>query len=124
MGNRAGEGRAIAFVRRHDKLCLFFFVYFIYNINLRMIGSGDTLPAALLPFSILEDHSLYMDRFASFFQVLGFPPYMVAEREGHYLSFYPIVTPILITPLYLLTYILLKLTDYPMDMLSQVVIKE
>jgi 4-amino-4-deoxy-L-arabinose transferase-like glycosyltransferase len=40
------------------------------------------------------------------------------ETRGHYLSYYPIVTPILITPLYVIPYILLKLTHYPIDMFN------
>ena len=56
---------------------------------MRAINSGDTWPAAMLPFSILGQGTLYLDMFANFFQNLNFDPHMVVLLEGHYLSFYP-----------------------------------
>jgi len=70
METRAFSGAArklIDLVKRHELLCLFCLVYFVYNINFRPIPSGDTIPASLLPFSILEDHSLYFDRFYHYY---------------------------------------------------------
>ena len=40
----------------------------------------------------------------------------LAKTKDHFLSFYPIVTPILITPLYVLPYLILKLASYPIDL--------
>jgi len=33
----------------------------IYNINLGIIENGDSIPASLLPFNILENHNLTLD---------------------------------------------------------------
>lgn len=100
------------FIKKHEMLFLFCLVYFIYNINGRTIGSGDTIPTSLLPFSILENHNLYLDQFYHYFE----ETYWAREIDGHYLSYYPIVTPVLVTPLYILPFLLMKLAHIPMDM--------
>lgn len=103
---------------RKERLLLFIFIYFIYNLNLRLINSGDTWPAAMLPFAILEDRALCLDMFAGYFESLSFNPYMVVLQDGHYFSFYPIVIPVLLTPLYLIPYLLLNSLHYQMNMLN------
>jgi hypothetical protein len=103
---------------KNERLVLFIIIYFIYNINLRPINSGDTWPAAMLPFAILEDRTLYLDMFAGYFESLTINPYMVVLLDGHYFSFYPIVIPVLLTPLYLIPYLLLNALHYPIDMLD------
>ena len=84
---------------------LFCFVFISYNANLRSIPSGDSVPARLLPFSILREGNLDLDEFnlgvrteQGNFSTL---PYFVREIRGHIISIYPIATPVLITPLYL-----------------------
>ena len=103
-----------------DFILLWLVIFIIYNINLRVISAGDALPASLLPFSILEYHNLYFDQFGRYFQYLtpGTTPYMFLENDGHYLSVYPIVLPVLITPLYVISYILMNLLNYPIDMFN------
>jgi 4-amino-4-deoxy-L-arabinose transferase-like glycosyltransferase len=108
----------IEFITRHEILCLFALVYLIYNINGRTIGSGDTIPASFLPFSILENHNLYLDQYYNYFNSTFQPPYFVSEIGGHYLSTYPIVTPVLVTPLYVMQFLFFKLNHYPLDMYS------
>ena len=98
----------------HIALSLFFLAFLIYNLNFRPIPSGDTLPAALLPFSLLEYHSLYFDGFSSYIDSMD-GPYMFAVGKGHYLSTYPIITSILVTPLYIIPYLLLKIIGCPID---------
>jgi len=39
----------------------------IYNINLSIIDNGDSVPASLLPFNILENHNLTLDYFSEYF---------------------------------------------------------
>src|SRR5208337_2830460 len=92
----------------------------IYNINFRTIGSGDTTPASLLPFNILEYHSLTLDHFYSYYVSIGLTPYYIVNEKGVYVSMYPIVTPLLITPFYLIPYELLKLTGYPINLVDPV----
>jgi hypothetical protein len=72
----------------------------LYHSNLRPIASGDTLPASLLPFSILLDHTLRLDRFGPWVDKHAQYSYAVVRIRGHYYSGYPITGPILITPFY------------------------
>src|SRR5258708_5634707 len=81
---------------------IFLVSFIVYQANLRPLASADTLPAALLPFSILLDKSLNFDRFAPVL-LAGHPstPYYLHEKDNHYYSTYPLTQPILLTPLYI-----------------------
>lgn len=87
-------------VRR--RIWLFLAAFVVYNLNLRPIPAGDTSPAALLPFTILADHTLTFDRFASWYEQSQHmvPVWFARGRDGHYYSAYPIALPLLLTPLY------------------------
>src|SRR6516164_9777315 len=85
--------------------CLLLLLFVLYNLNLRTIGWDDTYPTRFLPFSLLLDHSLYLDqwvqpRLARPLGVHGI--YFAARSHGHWVSTYPIITPVLVTPLYVL----------------------
>jgi len=108
----------IEFIKKHELFCIFCLVYLVYNINGRTMGAGDTIPASLLPFSILENHNLYLDQFYNYFESNSLLPFFAKEIDGHLLSVYPIVTPILITPLYVLPFLFLKSAHIPIDMLN------
>ena len=76
--------------------CLLLFLFVIYNLNLRKIGWDDTYPTRFLPFSLLLDHSVYLDqwiqpRLARPLGVHGI--YFAARSHGHWVSAYPIITP-------------------------------
>lgn len=96
--------------------------FFVYNANLRQIGAGDTLPARYLPLGILRFHTLRLDPIRQWVahghQVSAegdeslprddsatyFDPraYWIAQlRDAHLVSRYPVVAPLLVTPLYL-----------------------
>jgi hypothetical protein len=99
--------------RRDLAICLLLGLAFflIYNANLRSIGAGDAYPARYLPLSIWKHHSLTLDPIAS--QVaqgrlgpagqdqLNAAFWMIKSPEGRIVSLYPIVTPVLLAPLYL-----------------------
>ena len=77
----------------------------IYNSNFRSVRSIDTIPARFLPFSLLLDHSLYLDqwiqpRLAATLGVHG--AHFAVKSHGHFVSMYPIITPVIVTPLYVL----------------------
>lgn len=81
---------------------LFALLSAVYHSNLRPIASGDSLPAALVPFSILLDRSITLDRFGPYLsQHVWYAPAIVEKSGGHWYSKYPIAGPILTTPLYL-----------------------
>ena len=77
----------------------------IYNSNFRTIGTDDSFPARLLPFSLLLDHSLYLDQWIQpHLAELQGPRglWFAAKSHDHWMSAYPIITPIVLTPLYVL----------------------
>ena len=82
------------------------------------MGEGDTVPASLLPFSILENHNLYLDQFSSYYETNFERAYWVEVVDGHYLSIYPIVTPVLLSPLYILPFLLMKWIHIPVDLFN------
>lgn len=105
-------------INNRDNLILFCFVYLIFNINCRGIGTGDTVPASLLPFNILEYHNLNFDQFYSYYAYDWEQVWFFKEINGHYLSIYPIVIPVLTTSLYIIPYIYLKSNNIPFDMFN------
>jgi hypothetical protein len=87
--------RAVAFV-----LCCGLFL--LYLSNLRTIPTGDSIPARFLPFSLLLHHNIYLDEWIQ--PYIDPPPpsgiYYVTHVRGHWISIYPILTPLIITPVY------------------------
>jgi hypothetical protein len=77
----------------------------IYNSNFRTIHTDDSFPARFLPFSLLLNHNLNLDPWmqSRLAQPLGLNgTYFAQESHGHWMSGYPIVTPVLVMPLYVL----------------------
>jgi len=105
-------------IKSHSALSLFLLFFVIYNLNMRTIPPSDSISASLMPFSILEYHTLVLDSYANYFSTIQPFPWMVFQEQGHYYSVYPIVTPLLITPLYILPYIVLKAIHCPIDALN------
>ncbi|MEO8459460.1 MAG: hypothetical protein ABI451_02930 [Dokdonella sp.] len=94
----------------------------VYNANLRQIGSGDTVSARYLPLLLWHQGTLEPDAYKRLFahgHPLALPRYRPANDDGkavyfeppaywlirtrnHELaSFYPVVTPLIVAPLYL-----------------------
>ena len=82
-------------------LLLFLAASVVYQSNLRPLAAADSLPAALLPFSILLDGALHLDRFTPVFRTGPSTPYIFHEKDGHFYSTYPLAQPILLTPFYI-----------------------
>jgi hypothetical protein len=68
----------------------------IFNTYTYMRMSGDTLAAGYLPFSFIYYHTPFLEHFAN----PGFTAdaYAFTTVNGHLMSIFPIVTPVLITP--------------------------
>lgn len=100
-------------------LCLLCFL--VYNANLRQIGAGDTVSARYLPLILWHDGTLDLDANARLVahghsmiadqnrpagadgKVTYFEPWaywMVRTRQNQLASLYPVVTPLLVAPLY------------------------
>lgn len=93
--------------------------FIIYNANFRQIGAGDSLSSRYLPLFLLRDRTLDLDAHtetvarghgmrwdwneletpANYFESPAY--WMVRTQRGSVLSMYPVVTPLLVTPLYL-----------------------
>jgi hypothetical protein len=68
----------------------------VFLANDRLLASGDTHGAALLPYNILRRGSLSLDGLAP-----SPPPYWVVERGGRSWSRYPVAAAVLALPVYL-----------------------
>lgn len=102
---------------RFDFLILFILIYIVYNTVSRMTMSGDTNPAAFLPLALLLHQTVYFDAFVG----AGLGPnvaYAFPLVNGHYVSLFPIVTPVLITPVYFVSYMLYSVFQIPFDVTS------
>jgi len=101
-------------------LCLVCFL--IYNANLRQISAGDTVPARYQPLILWHDGTLNLDANAALVanghsmianwnrpagadgKITYFEPWaywMIRTRQHQLASLYPVVTSLLVTPLYL-----------------------
>jgi hypothetical protein len=99
-------------------LALFLAAWAVYNLNCRPITSGDTVPAALLPFAVVLDGTLNFDRYAEGMAHLYYNnPYFLRYKDGHAYSRYPIVVPLLITPAYLPLRLVAGIRDWPLSKL-------
>ena len=102
-------------------LLLGLFCFLVYNANLRQIGAGDTLPARYQPLILWHNGTLNLDANARLVghghlmlqdrkQPVGaagnaayFEPqayWMIYTRHNQRASLYPLVTPLLVAPLY------------------------
>ncbi|HEY2093050.1 MAG TPA: hypothetical protein VGJ81_14280 [Thermoanaerobaculia bacterium] len=77
--------------------------FLVYNANFRGISAGDTYPARYLPFAIVQHHTLFLNPVAKVAaQGRGDGAFwMLPMPDGHILSLYPVVTPLLVSPLYI-----------------------
>jgi len=82
------------------KLCLLLFL--LYVSNLHLIPTRDSLPARFLPFSLLLNGDLYLDEWIQPYLRWNLRSglYFATEARGHWMSSYPILTPLLVTPFY------------------------
>ncbi len=103
-------------IRARPGTALFVAAAVVYNLNLLPIPSGDTAPAALLPFSVLLHHSINFDSYAPWLiQAYGGDPYFLHQHGGHYYSTYPVVQPLLLTPFYTPLLLVRDLREWPVE---------
>jgi len=99
--------------KNHTPICLFLLIYCAYNIIYVVNTNGDTAPATFLPISILQYHNLFFDQFGQM-AINGDTSYGYLLLNGHYYSLFPVVTPILVTPVYALSLVLFKILSVPL----------
>lgn len=86
-------------------IIIFLVCFLVYGITTCIQFNGDVKPAALLPFLIINQHTLYFDGVIPHLldPVNGWGSmYNLMQFNGHYVSAYPIVTPILLLPVYII----------------------
>jgi hypothetical protein len=89
--------------RKHARtaLLLALLAFGIYNANFRLIATGDSYPARFLPFALWNHGTLYLDPVREIATQRNPTPYWIQPAEGgHSASLYPVVVPILVSPLY------------------------
>jgi len=103
-----------------DSVVLFLLAFFLYNINLRPIAAGDSVPAALMPIVILTKGGMAMDEYNQYYldyykkRLYGLEgiakPYFFTPTKFGYLSSYPIATGLFLTPFYAVPVYIYSLT--------------
>jgi len=80
---------------------LFVLCFGVYNANLRLIASGDSLPARFIPFAVWQQGTVYLEPVLEA-TVAGYTePYWIHPTvNGRPASLYPVVTPVVVAPLY------------------------
>jgi hypothetical protein len=87
---------------RRTALLLALLAFLVYNANFRLIGAGDSYPARFLPFAVLNHGTLYLDPIREVTAQRNPNPYWIQPTpSGHSASLYPVVIPLLVTPVYL-----------------------
>lgn len=93
---------------------VYFFVWFLLyksNINTLAIQSEDTVPALFVPLAIIKERTLYLDSYYSTMlqayphpddrdYTKGLLPFYLRKVDSHYLSAFPVITPLLALPVY------------------------
>lgn len=85
---------------RWISLALGLLAFGVYNANMRLVTATDNYPARFLPFAILGHGTLYFDPIIGAASQGQGRPGWLKKRQDHYVSQYPVVTPVLVTPLY------------------------
>jgi hypothetical protein len=83
--------------RRHRAALLFVLAFAVYNANLRYTASYDSFATSLIPFRLLTGHGLTLSAADA---VPSVAYSIVRSKTGSFVSFYPVVTALLVTPLY------------------------
>jgi hypothetical protein len=83
-----------------DPWLLFLAVVFVYSLNGRALGAGDTIPASYLPLSLLREFDFDLDEFGFLYE--GEMPWFVQRIDDRIVSAYPPWAGVMALPVYLL----------------------
>ncbi|HYU34247.1 MAG TPA: hypothetical protein VEW48_19000 [Thermoanaerobaculia bacterium] len=103
-------------LRSHPELIragiLFLLAFTVYNANLRLIATGDSRGTRFVPFALLRTGTLDLGSFEP--HVTGSSPqaYWARTIDGRLVSTYPVVTPLLVAPLYVPAVVYLERTGW------------
>ena len=86
---------------KYDYLFLLLGVFLVFSSWATPIYANDTIGTQALPYTVLENHTFYLDEtYQSYANDRNTAYRFVNIGNNHYASLFPIVTPVLITPLY------------------------
>jgi hypothetical protein len=102
-------------IQKASPFLLILGIFVVYNSYTGLTMSRDTFPAAILPYNILQHHTLAFDSisFSPLLNYNGTVSYAIQIINGHYYSLFPIVTPILLLPFYAVQYLVLTTFAIP-----------
>lgn len=89
----------------------------LLGVNNLAIQSEDTVPALFIPFAIFKDKTLYLDNYYQFMRnaypnpddksfVNNLVPFYLRKVDNHYLSAFPIITPLIVLPIFYIAVLL------------------
>ncbi len=88
-----------------SKKALVSFLTLIFCTSFYLMGpiriAGDVVPATLLPFSIVLNHNIYLDKFVEYYKKNDTQTKYFYNYDSHYISSYPITLPLIISPIYI-----------------------
>lgn len=90
----------------------------VYNLNGRVIASSDTRATRFVPFALLEAGTLRLDPVLDVARTSRRAYWALPARGGGYASLFPVVAPLLVTPLYVPAAILLARQGWPREELA------
>ncbi|MGB7787595.1 glycosyltransferase family 39 protein [Methanoregula sp.] len=100
-------------IGRYEIPLVFILAFLIFNtVSLVTITSSDVAPATFLPAAIILNHNFYFD-FATSLTSDPVFQYAFLFENGHYVSLFPVVTPVLVTPVYFLSYAICNIFSLP-----------
>jgi hypothetical protein len=87
----------------------------VYNLNGRVIASSDTRGTRFVPFALLEAGTLRLDPVLDVARTSRRAYWVQPARDGGHASLFPIVAPVLVTPLYVPAAIYLARQGWPRE---------
>jgi hypothetical protein len=90
----------------------------VYNLNGRVIASSDTRATRFVPFALLRAGTLRLDPVLDVARTSRRAYWALPARGGGYASLFPVVAPLLVTPLYVPSAILLARQGWPREGLA------
>ena len=103
-------------VRRRDRrtaILVALAALLIYNLNGRVIASSDTRATRFVPFALLKGGTLLLDPVLDVVRTSRRAYWVLPARHGGHASLFPVVAPLLVTPLYLPAAIQLARQGWP-----------
>jgi hypothetical protein len=118
---RPGPAAPRAPIRRRDRrtaVLVALAALLVYNLNGRVIASSDTRATRFVPFALLEAGTLRLDPVLDVARTSRRAYWALPARGGGYASLFPVVAPLLVTPLYVPAAIVLARQGWPREGLA------